>query len=82
MTDSGQSDSGPRGWFWPTGARRCHFDGGDGRALCGKWARFNPFAGASGAAPIQAPIDAGASSDDCATCRRKVDDLLAAGAER
>jgi hypothetical protein len=46
-----------RGWFWPTAARKAHFDpGGDsgGIALCGKWGR----AGFGGKAPIIAPVDA------------------------
>lgn len=69
MTSSGQSDS-PRGWFFPTNARKCHFDGGDGRALCGKWGRI----GLGGAAPIEADADAPPSRDDCATCRRRLED--------
>jgi hypothetical protein len=62
---------GPRGWFFPGNARKAHFDGGDGMALCGKWARKNPFGG--GEAPIEAGADAPASPDDCVACRRKLD---------
>lgn len=58
------------GWFWPTGARKCHFDGGDGRALCGKWARVSPF---GGAAPIEGGPEAAASKCDCVSCRRKLE---------
>lgn len=63
-------DSGERGWFWPTGARKCHFDGGDGIALCGKWGRIG-FGGR--AAPIEAFADSPPSKDDCAACRRKLE---------
>ena len=63
---------GVRGWFWPVGARRRHYDGGNGRALCRCWARVNPFTGT--AAPIEEIDDAAASSpDDCAGCRRRLD---------
>lgn len=66
---------GERGWFFPSSARKCHFDGGDGIALCGKWARGG--FGGYGIAPIQAGADAAPSPDDCASCRRKVDALNA-----
>ncbi len=65
------SPAGPTGWFWPTSARKAHFDGGDGRALCGKWARINPFSGA--AAPIDGGADSPPSPDDCVACRRRVE---------
>lgn len=55
--------SGERGWFWPTGARKAHFDGGDSRALCGKWMRQHPFGGAATAAPIIAGADSPRSPD-------------------
>jgi hypothetical protein len=60
-----------RGWFWPTQARKAHFDRGDGKALCGKWARVNPLGG--GAAPFQGDVDSPPSKDDCVACRRKLD---------
>jgi hypothetical protein len=60
-----------RGWFWPTQARKAHFDRGDGRALCGKWARINPLSGA--AAPFQGDAASPASKDDCVACRRALD---------
>lgn len=63
---------GERGWFWPTAARKSHFDGGDGIALCRKWGRINPFD-----ARMSAPLDGNAASppskDDCATCRRALE---------
>lgn len=64
------SDAETRGWFFTTTSRKCHFDGGDGRALCGKWARINPF---GGTAPIEAGADAAPSSDDCKECRRRLE---------
>lgn len=62
---------GPRGWFWPTSARKAHFDRGDGTALCGKWKRINPFTGS--AAPIDGDANSPPSRDDCVTCRRKLE---------
>jgi hypothetical protein len=62
--------TGERGWFWPTGAKKCHFDGGDGRALCGKWARF----GLGGSAPLEGAPDAPPSPDDCVACRRRLEE--------
>ncbi len=58
-----------RGWFFPTAARKAHFDGGDGVALCGKWGRV----GFGAAAPIQAGAESPPSPDDCVACRRKLD---------
>jgi hypothetical protein len=63
--------SGERGWFFPNNARKCHFDNGDGRALCGKWLRINPFGGAP--APIQASAEDPPSKDDCVACRRRLE---------
>lgn len=66
------TDTGPRGWFFVTGARKAHFDRGDGIALCGKWSRL----GLRGnAALIVAGADAAASPDDCVACRRKLEGL-------
>jgi hypothetical protein len=57
------------GWFWPTAARKAHYDDGSGIALCGKWGRF----GLGGRAPTQGDADSPPSKDDCATCRRKLE---------
>lgn len=67
-----------RGWFWPSGARKAHFDPGRGDmiALCGKWARTNPFTG--GTAPIDGDESSPASKDDCVACRRKLEAEIAA----
>ncbi len=65
-------EQGVEGWFWPTGARKCHYDQGNGIALCGKWGRINPF-NPRAAASIQGAPDAAPSRDDCATCRRKLE---------
>jgi hypothetical protein len=61
------------GWFWPTQARKAHYDPGNtnGIALCGKWARINPLTG--GAAPFQGGADSPPSTDDCVACRRKLE---------
>lgn len=64
---------GPSGWFFPGSARKAHFDGGDGRALCSQWLRSNPFGG--GEAPIEAGADAPPSRDECVACRRKLEAL-------
>jgi hypothetical protein len=68
-----QSDSaaklGERGWFWPTQARKAHFDGGDGIALCGKWGRLNPL-NPRASAPLDGDASSPPSKDDCAACRR------------
>lgn len=69
MAFAQSNGDGPRGWFWPTAARKCHFDGGDGRALCGKWGRV----GFGGAAPFQGDADSSPSKDDCVTCRRRLE---------
>lgn len=61
------------GWYWPINARKAHFDRGDGRALCDKWMRVNPFTGQG--APIQGGIESPSSPDDCVACRRKVDKM-------
>lgn len=59
----------PRGWFWPSAARKAHFDPGNGIALCGKWGRI----GLSGrGAPIDGDETSPASSDDCVECRRRL----------
>lgn len=62
------SDVQTEGWFWPTAAKKAHYDAGDGRALCGKWSRF----GFGGHAEFQGDADSPPSRDDCATCRRKL----------
>lgn len=62
------STDGPKGWFWPTGARKAHYDGGDGIALCRKWGRH----GLGGSAPFLETQD-GNSADDCTTCRRRLE---------
>jgi hypothetical protein len=57
------------GWFWPTGARKAHYDGGDGRALCGKWGRY----GLGGVAPFLAEQGGdGGGPDDCAGCSKRL----------
>jgi hypothetical protein len=58
-----------RGWFFPTAAKKAHFDGGDGRALCGRWGRI----GLGGAAPFEGDADSPPSRDDCVVCRRKLE---------
>lgn len=62
--------SDERGWFFPSTARKAHFDGGDGRALCGKRMRVNPLTGRG--APIQGGADDPPSPDDCVECRRRL----------
>lgn len=64
-TRSGWTDYGgsSRKFHWTDDAD------GDGRSLCGKWAR-NPFAGN---AQLRVEPDTGPSPDDCAACRRKKD---------
>ena len=69
MTADSHEATGPQGWFWPTAARKAHFDRGDGRALCGKWGRV----GFGGAAPIDGDADSPPSKDDCVACRRKLE---------
>lgn len=68
--------TGERGWFFPTSARKCHYDGGDGKSLCGKWGRF----GLTGnTAPIVAGLEDGKyypSPDDCTSCKKKLRKLL------
>lgn len=63
-------DEQTEGWFWPTSARKAHYDRGDGRALCGKWGRINPF---GGTAPFQGDASSPPSRDDCVACRRKLE---------
>lgn len=60
------------GWFFPTNARKAHYDPGntEGVALCGRWGRIG-FGGR--AAPITDGPDAPPSSDDCVACRRKLE---------
>lgn len=59
------------GWFWPTEARKAHYDGDDGVSLCGRWGRINPFSGRG--APLQGALDSPPSKNDCAACRRKLE---------
>ncbi len=61
------------GWFWPSGAKKAHFDPGNpgGVAHCGRWGRYNPYSGTW--APLDDVPDAPASKDDCVACRRKLE---------
>lgn len=63
---------GERGWFWPSAARKCHFDGGDGTALCGKWARINPL-NPRAVATLDGDAASPPSKDDCVACRRALE---------
>jgi hypothetical protein len=68
------SDELTEGWAFPSwDARKCHYYGEDRRSLCGKWAYVAALAPPPGLQP-----DEGASPDDCAACRRKLDKRLAA----
>lgn len=66
-------DTGPHGWTDLGGsARKFHWiPADDDRALCGKWA-LSPFV-ANARERAQFFPDEGASDQDCATCRRKLD---------
>ena len=50
------------GWVWPVNAKKAHYFGADGRALCGKWLM------------LRATFEDGNddSPDNCAACKRKV----------
>lgn len=53
------------GWRFPSASRKAHaYAEGETTSLCGRWL----YSG-----PTQASLDAPASPDDCAACRRKVD---------
>ena len=54
-----------KGWGFPTrAARKAHYFREDGRSLCGRYGSFGIRTD---------PETTGASPDDCAACRRRLD---------
>lgn len=65
----GEQEEEVTGWFFPSAAKKAHFDGGDGRSLCGKWGRT----GFGGSAEIQGDASSPPTDVDCVACRRKLE---------
>lgn len=57
------------GWVRPEGARRWHFQAASGRTLCGRYGGF-PEGSLRGDTTYP-------TSEDCAGCRRRLDDRKA-----
>ncbi len=55
------------GWFWPVNSRKAHYYDETKTSVCGKWAIW-------AADPEFDSFDSPKSPDDCAACRKRVDD--------